>query len=258
MPVRVPYLSESTIELDAQRLIDEFCMARGVQLKAPVPIEDIVEKHLKLTLEFDDMHERLGFPRLFDTGNGPDILGAVFFDEGFIAIDESLNPDENPSKEGRYRFTLGHETGHWRLHRHLFPSAVGQNDLFGAAGGPSFICRAGAKTSEEWQADYYASCILMPRRLLMHAWNTMLEDTRPRIVDARADHGGAYVDLGRWSLHLAGEVVELESVDEAMERFAKPFAELFKVSAQAMRIRLERMGLLVRGTPSGRLFATGR
>ncbi|MBK8008612.1 MAG: ImmA/IrrE family metallo-endopeptidase [Rhizobiales bacterium] len=33
-------------------------------------------------------------------------------------IDDSLDPEENPSMLGRYRFTLAHEIGHWRLHRH--------------------------------------------------------------------------------------------------------------------------------------------
>ena len=46
-------------------------------------------------------------------------------------IDESLDPEENPSKEGRYRFTLAHEGGgHWRLHRHLFAKDPAQASLF--------------------------------------------------------------------------------------------------------------------------------
>jgi hypothetical protein len=30
---------------------------------APIPIEDIIEKHLKLRVEFDDLHGLLGVPR---------------------------------------------------------------------------------------------------------------------------------------------------------------------------------------------------
>ena len=63
------------------------------------------------------MHRLFGVPRS-GLGLDPDILGAIFFDERRIVIDESLDPEENPSKEGRYRFTLAHEGGgHWRLHR---------------------------------------------------------------------------------------------------------------------------------------------
>ena len=80
-------------------------------IEPPIPVEDIVEKYLKLRIEFDDMHARHNIPR---PPNGqPDILGAIYGD-GSIFIDESLDPEENPSREGRFRFTLAHEGGgHW-------------------------------------------------------------------------------------------------------------------------------------------------
>src|ERR1700730_11401174 len=57
-------------------------------------------------------------------------------DEARIVIDESLDPEENPAKEGRYRFTLAHEGGgHWRLHRHLFAKDPTQAALFGGSAG---------------------------------------------------------------------------------------------------------------------------
>ena len=37
--------------------------ARGVTIEPPIPIEDIVEKHLKLGIEFDDTHRLFGVPR---------------------------------------------------------------------------------------------------------------------------------------------------------------------------------------------------
>ena len=104
----VPYLSEEAIESDAAALLAEYAQARGAALKPPIPIEDIVEKHLKLGVEFDDTHRLFGVPRS-GLGLEPDILGAMFFDDARIVIDESLDPEENPAKEGRYRFTLAHE-----------------------------------------------------------------------------------------------------------------------------------------------------
>jgi hypothetical protein len=109
MPRKVPYLREEQIERDAAALLAEYELARGVAITRKVPIEDIVEKHLKLGLEFDDMHQLLRVPR--PLGLDADILGAIFFDERRIVIDESLDPEETPSKEGRYRFTLAHEGG---------------------------------------------------------------------------------------------------------------------------------------------------
>src|SRR3954453_19643659 len=115
----VPYLTEEAIERDAAALLAEFEQARGRPVVPPIPIEDIVEKYLRLGIEFDDTHRRFDVTRS-GFGLDPDILGAIFFDEARIMIDESLDPEEHPSMEGRYRFTLGHEGGgHWRLHRHL-------------------------------------------------------------------------------------------------------------------------------------------
>jgi hypothetical protein len=69
------------------------------------PIEDIVEKHLKLHVEFDDTHKLFGIPR--DPECDADILGAIFFDEARIVIDESLDPEENPAMERPLSFHAG-------------------------------------------------------------------------------------------------------------------------------------------------------
>ena len=52
----IPYLSEEAIERDAAALLAEYAHARGLTIEPPIPIEDIVEKHLKLGIEFDDTH----------------------------------------------------------------------------------------------------------------------------------------------------------------------------------------------------------
>jgi hypothetical protein len=77
MPKFIPYLAEKVIERDAAALLAEYAQARGLVIVPPVPIEDIVEKYLKLGIEFDDTHKLFGVPR---SGRDPDILGAIFFD----------------------------------------------------------------------------------------------------------------------------------------------------------------------------------
>jgi len=52
--------------------------ARGIVIAPPIPIEDIVEKHLKLGIEFDDTPKLFGVSR---SGLDPDILAAIFFDD---------------------------------------------------------------------------------------------------------------------------------------------------------------------------------
>ena len=44
----IPYLSEEAIERDAAALLNEYADARGLTIEPPIPIEDILEKHLKL------------------------------------------------------------------------------------------------------------------------------------------------------------------------------------------------------------------
>jgi Zn-dependent peptidase ImmA (M78 family) len=257
MPKKVPYLDEQQIERDAAALLAEYQQARGVVITRQVPIEDIVEKHLKLGIEFDDMHRLLNHPRS-GLGRDPDILGAMFFDERRIVIDESLDPEENPSLEGRYRFTLAHEGGgHWRLHRHLFAKDPAQVSLFNEPAPPSVVCRSSqAKEPVEWQADFYASCLLMPRKLVMAAWDEMFPDRKPRVLRPDTPIAHPYVEIERMTDEF-GNSIGAGADDIVLENFARPLAEQFMVSPIAMRIRLEKLGLLRREVPHQRIFAGG-
>ena len=98
MTLQVPYLTDETIERDAEALLAQFADARGMAIRAPIPIEDIVEKHLKLHVEFDDLHRLLGVPRS-GFGTDPDIVGAIWLETGEIVLDESLDPEVRPTIE---------------------------------------------------------------------------------------------------------------------------------------------------------------
>ena len=246
----VPYLSEAAIERDSMTLLAEYAQARGVPIRPPIPIEDIVEKHLKLCIEFDDTHKLFSIPR--DPWSEADILGAIFFDERRIVVDESLDPEETPEKEGRYRFTLGHEGGgHWRLHRWVFAKNPAQGALFGGPDAPSFICRSSdAKRPEEWQADFYASCLLMPKHLVIAAWQDRFGNTNARMLK-RKDRIALPAEVDN-EIATAFRSFDQQRDDERMNEFARPFAHKFRVSMVAMRIRLERLGLLLREVPRQR------
>jgi Zn-dependent peptidase ImmA (M78 family) len=253
MMKKVPYIAAEDIEQDADALLTEYARARGVVIVPPIPIEDILEKHLKLGIEFDDTHSLFGIPR---SGTEPDILGAMFFKEARIVIDESLDPEEHPSMEDRYRFTLAHEGGgHWRLHRRYFNANPVQVGLFAGPIPPSVICRSSqAKEPVEWQADFYASCLLMPRKLVFAAWDEMYPDRKQRVIapSIRVSHPFVEVPLTQWKFC---EQDWSETVDGALDRIARPLAEKFLVSPIAMRIRLEKLGLLLREVPHQHLLA---
>lgn len=246
--IKVPYLSREQIERVAEALIGEYEHARGVILGPLIPIEDIVEKHLRLGIEFDDMHRICGVSR--PCGQATNILGAMYFDERRIVIDQSLDPEENPSIEARYRFTLAHEGGHWQLHRKLFARNSAQTTLF-QEGPPSFVCRSTDETVPvEWQANYYAACLLMPRSFVLTTWRHQFGSTRPFVYDPALHGGGA--DRRRRGLQPLGDIVHSDpkrACEEAFNKFAKALAPTFGVSNQAMLIRLEALGLLLRQAP---------
>ena len=77
MPETASQRSIHEQQLDA--LIAQYAHARQLTIKLPIPVDDIVEKYLKLGIEFDDMHRLFGVPRS-GFGLDPDIIGAMFFD----------------------------------------------------------------------------------------------------------------------------------------------------------------------------------
>jgi len=109
-----------------------------------------------------------------------------------------LDPEESPSKEGRYRFTLAHEGGgHWRLHRHLFAKDPAQSALFSGSAA-SVVCRSSqAKERVEERLGGASSVATMLRALgarvsLAGVIGTDADGSRVRqmLTDLGIDHEG--------------------------------------------------------------------
>lgn len=224
---RVRFLHEKQIEREAKLLLDEWA-EKGNQVTAPVPLDELVEIHLGLPFEIENLRARFG---------GADVLGAIWFSDGTIRVDSSLDPACYPEKRGRYNFTVAHEVGHWRLHRDQLREDPNERVLFDPEGKPAFVCRDGDRAPEEWQANFFASCLLMPRDLLYAEWADWLADERP-VQDADLDVRSFSGD-------------EQRDIEIAREVFCKPLAEKFEVSSQAMSIRLEQVGLFVKIRETG-------
>lgn len=220
----VPYMPKQHIEEEANLLLAEWCQSHDEIATPPVPIDDIVELHLKLTVEFKDMRQ------VFPFG---DVLGALWMQKHLVGISQDLDPTNHPQKTGRYHFTLAHEGGHWRLHRQYYLENPYQGVLFGDGPRPTTVCRSSQmKKPAERQADYFAAALLMPREMVRVAWRAWHGSLDPVALD----------DL---------RASEQEGTDDVVfERFCRPLADEFKVSAEAMRIRLEEMELLVHEKPN--------
>ena len=79
MTIKVHIYPKTRSRSEAELLLAEYAETAGGPIKMPIPIEDIVEKHLKLGSSSTTLHETLRIPMLRDQ---PDILGAIWFDDG--------------------------------------------------------------------------------------------------------------------------------------------------------------------------------
>lgn len=157
----MPFLRDHEIEQEAALLLAEYAREHQPVLIPPLPIEDIVELHLKLTFELMNLEQRCGHR---------DIHGAIWVNQQRIAIDKLLDPVLSPAKRGRYHFTLAHETGHWRLHRKYFLKREDRLLFDDATTPPDFIGRSGNQNRVEVQAHPFAANLLMPRPLVKQEW----------------------------------------------------------------------------------------
>lgn len=233
----VPFLHEKQIEREADLLLDEYALKFSPVANPPVPIDSIAELHLQLALEYLDMKSL--FPMA-------DVHGAIWFQQARIGIDQNLDPDANPSRRGRYHFTLAHEVGHWRLHRQHFVTNPAQRQLFDdGTPRPDVVCRSSEGNQPvEWQANAFASCLLMPRKLVYAAWSECrgVDDAPVALSELRSLYG----DVTEPWYHHGQLAVDQDSKDLAMkEAFCRPLADAFQVSPEALRIRLEHLKLLV-------------
>ena len=237
MSSEVPYLKKEVIEAEAVLVLDEYGRPHRQVTAPPIPVYEIVELHLKLTLEIMDL-QQIFFG---------DVHGAIWFRSQRVGIDQSLDPDRNPAKRGRYHFTLAHEAGHWRLHRHLYLRHMGQPSLFsGQDQNPDYVCRSSEKKKPvEWQADQFAANLLMPRDFVKQSWLEWRGSTDPIVLTDLGDLRQQILtaEVLRRSGFKAGDNA---ADDMVLEHCSRPLADKFEVSPEAMRIRLEGMGYLLR------------
>jgi hypothetical protein len=214
-------MKDQEFEDEAALLSAEYGNKHGLVTAPPIPVDEMVELYLGLSLEFHDMQKLFGVD---------DVHGALWVNEKRVGIDRRLDPSSNPAMLGRYHFTLAHEAGHWRLHRQLFQRRANQHALFAEnVPRPEYICRSSDTEPIEYQANRFASCLLMPREMVKRSWHEWREGMEPiYLADLRAKGGNDGSD---------------ESI---MEDAIRPFAAKFRVSPTAMRIRTESMKLLFR------------
>jgi Zn-dependent peptidase ImmA (M78 family) len=138
------------------------------------------------------------------------------------------------------RFTAAHELGHFVLHPWIGDQVVHRDrPLNGPTNG---------RPIHEQEADHFAACLLMPRKLVEEAFDARYGTKRPlALTEAVAFHLGVrdaspLFSAPRGSLLFAAAVARADKFDT--KRFPS-LADHFGVSNSAMAIRLHELDLVV-------------
>jgi Zn-dependent peptidase ImmA (M78 family) len=191
----IPFLSKDRLESLANALLDQFEQEIEPLPAPPVPVEKIADFLLDLNLEWLEID---------DTDDEP-ILAYLLPGARTIRLNERrlAHFEQYP---GSYEFTLAHEIGHYQLHLQGGSAASDEPYLY--------RFRRSGPDRREWQAEQFASYLLLPARLL---W--------PALAEINPQH---WPDLYQ-------------------------LRDRFQVSISALCIRLEALGVLV-VTPNGQLY----
>ncbi|MBC8323751.1 MAG: ImmA/IrrE family metallo-endopeptidase [Candidatus Marinimicrobia bacterium] len=146
--IQFPFIPEKEIENSTLDLIQHYENHIGEKINYPIPIFEIIE-YLGYDVDFrtDGIYEDC------------DLLGGLRIPDKTVEINENLS-----EQEGRMNFTAAHEIGHIILH-----VPVIENEQ-------KILCRKDAgiggfqKAPEEWQADKFASYLLMPSQAVKKAF----------------------------------------------------------------------------------------
>ncbi len=238
-------LSNKDIEEYSKEFLQDYSNTNNnysILIPQHTPIEEIIEFYCDIPLEFQTFENQA-------------VLGMTCFSSGLIKIrrDSKIVPykvekgtiiiandlAENEELRGRYFYTIAHEFGHSLFHRVLFEEAdyIGQPSLFEdeIKSVNAITCHrdevenfnffAREKNWTEWQADYFASCLLMPKESIYEFWKDYISE--PEFI------------LGENPKSLLNGMNPLKKGILFAE-----FVDTYKVSRQAARIRLEKLNFL--------------
>jgi Zn-dependent peptidase ImmA (M78 family) len=215
----VPVLSADAIELKAEEVIAYFDK-QIINTPQRTPLLEYIEKlHKQFNLK-REYNQSLG-----KTKHGNVILGKTQLKPLGLYIDVSLANDP------RFNFVLGHELGHVVLHRNVDIQKTGYAEQEIVDTDIDFV--TGKKNLQthrdwlEWQANYFASAILMPRLSVIKA-----------VLQEQKDMG-IKRNLGR---------IILEAKNYSVSDYKKIQAHLtlvYSVNATNVECRLKDLGILI-------------
>lgn len=178
----IPLLSKRQLELYGERVLRDFC-PDILQKPQPTDIDRFITDYMGFNFEYQYLSNNqmyLGITVFEDTNTlpifVPELNRAEFLtvQKNTIIIEGTLA--ENPSLIHRERFTEGHEASHGLIHPEYYQRRAQYASLHDRRGGiyskPIFPDLSGVDVNGkslkgeawlEWQANYLASVLLMPK-----------------------------------------------------------------------------------------------
>ena len=236
-----PYTA-AEVESVARNVQNEIWLNRAEVWSDPGAVDELG------VVDVQTAFELLGYT--FDTA---DSLGMITEDDTGHEVAGYINKAERyAAVSGRFpltvrNFTGAHELGHALLH--------GANEQFRDRGLDGALIR-GPRSQVELEADKFAACFLMPEQLVRAAFAGAFGADRFVVSNASAFALGAgnVPQLLRESPTVRDLSLRLAKAGMFDGAAMTPIADLFRVSYEAMAIRLEELGLIdVNGerVPSG-------
>lgn len=223
--MKFPFLTNAQIDREAEHLRLSALGANALAI--PVDLEAIV---------YDHLYEQEGLVICDDEEladeDGDVVLGKLEIGPGRIHLNAAIR-----NERGRYRFTLAHEIGHWRLHRPLLLAEADQPSLFGTGEArPVFMTTLNRAItglrppSHEVQANRFAATLLIsPRALAREVNNRFGPDGLKSLLGPIADR----------PIRERGRLIAANATGSGTS-----LAAAFDVSIEAMAIALESRGYL--------------
>lgn len=224
-----PHYKPEELDRECESIITGFLTGLHGEVRFPVETED-----LKTLIERDasdlDIYADLSV-------YGTEVEGVTEFHAGrkpAVKIAALLTEDER--RENRLRTTLTHEYGHVRFHGYLFEVEPPPPDLLRQQPNrDKIICKRDSMIDAaqadwmEWQAGYICGALLMPKGAV-HA-----------LCRAFAEQHGLFGAISLQAAHGAALIAGVAST--------------FKVSDDAARVRLVKLGLVTEAAANRSLFS---
>lgn len=141
---------------NAQQLAAEIAATYNPDKLAPFPYENILETHDDLSIVYTSLDDK-------------NISGVILLkDDAYFILINTLK------HTNRQNFTLGHELGHYFLHKHLLKEnsdSLVDSDEYLENNGVLYDMDEAERDTIEREANQFASALLMPESLVRDAWS---------------------------------------------------------------------------------------